>query len=78
MSIQQLSLEVFRCLGLKGLARIDFFLQNNDELILNEVNTLPGFTKASMYPKMFQATGYSLESIVDELVSAVIKVSSEP
>ena len=78
MSIQQLSLEVFRCLGLTGLARIDFFLQNNDELILNEVNTLPGFTQASMYPKMFQATGYSLESIVDELVSAVIKVSSEP
>lgn len=69
--IQSLSLEVFRCLGLQGLARIDFFLLD-DEVILNEVNTLPGFTGASMYPKVFEAAGFSLAFIADELVKTVV------
>ncbi|MCO7516185.1 D-alanine--D-alanine ligase [Pseudomonas guariconensis] len=67
--IQSLSKQVFRCLDLKGYARIDFFLANDSSIILNEVNTLPGFTDSSMYPKMFEYSGYPLARLVSELVN---------
>ncbi len=66
--IQEIAKCAFHCLGLKTLARIDFFLTQDGEIILNEVNTLPGFTSISMYPKMFASSGYSLDKLVEAIL----------
>jgi D-alanine-D-alanine ligase len=66
--VRKLSIEAFRALGCEGLARIDFFLREDGKLIVNEVNTLPGFTNISMYPKVFEAMGVSYPELVDLLV----------
>jgi len=70
--IQRRAIEAFRCLCCKGLARVDFFLLPNGELLLNEVNTLPGFTAISLYPKMWQTSGLSFESLVDRLIELAL------
>jgi D-alanine-D-alanine ligase len=66
--VRKLSIEAFRALGCEGLARIDFFLREDGKLIVNEVNTLPGFTNISMYPKVFEAMGVSYSELVDRLI----------
>jgi D-alanine-D-alanine ligase len=66
--IRELSIEAFRALGCEGLARIDFFLRDDCKLIINEVNTLPGFTNISMYPKAMEALGISYPELVDRLI----------
>ena len=66
--MRNLSIEAFRALGCEGLARIDFFLREDGKLIVNEVNTLPGFTNISMYPKVFEAMGVSYAELVDRLI----------
>ena len=66
--MRKLSIEAFRALGCEGLARIDFFLREDGKLIVNEVNTLPGFTNISMYPKVFEAMGVSYPELVDRLI----------
>src|SRR5579864_2296632 len=66
--IRRLSIEAFRALSCEGLARIDFFLREDGRLLVNEVNTLPGFTNISMYPKMFEAMGVSYPELVDRLI----------
>ncbi|MBV9567468.1 MAG: D-alanine--D-alanine ligase [Hyphomicrobiales bacterium] len=65
---RELSADAFRALACEGMARIDFFLQEGGGLLLNEVNTLPGFTKISMYPKVLEATGVSYSELVDRLI----------
>jgi D-alanine-D-alanine ligase len=63
------SLEAFRALGLAGLARVDFLLDRRDgQVYLNEVNTLPGFTAISMFPKLWEASGLSFPRLVQRLV----------
>ncbi|HKQ60896.1 MAG TPA: D-alanine--D-alanine ligase family protein [Candidatus Polarisedimenticolaceae bacterium] len=67
--VRALSLEAFRVLDLAGLARVDFLLDRRDEaLYLNEVNTLPGFTPISMFPKLWEATGLSYPRLVERLI----------
>lgn len=66
--VRRLAIEAFRALGCAGLARIDFFLREDGRLLVNEVNTLPGFTNISMYPKMFEAMGVSYPELVDRLI----------
>jgi len=66
--VRKLAIEAFRALGCEGLARIDFFLREDGKLIVNEVNTLPGFTNISMYPKVFEAMGVSYSELVDRLI----------
>lgn len=66
--VRKLSAEAFRALGCEGMARIDFFLCENGKLLINEVNTLPGFTKISMYPKVMEASGVSYPDLVDRLI----------
>jgi D-alanine-D-alanine ligase len=59
----------FRTLQCRGMARVDFFLdRNTGELYLNEINTIPGFTKISMYPKMWEASGLPYSNLLDELI----------
>jgi D-alanine-D-alanine ligase len=66
--IRRLAVAAFHVLGCSGLARCDFFYTGNDEIIINEVNTMPGFTGTSVYPKLWQATGINYT----ELISARI------
>jgi D-alanine-D-alanine ligase len=66
--VRKLSLAAFRSLGCEGLARIDFFLRDDGKLLVNEVNTLPGFTNISMYPKAMEAIGISYPELVDRLI----------
>jgi D-alanine-D-alanine ligase len=58
----------FKALHCEGLARVDFFLKKNDELILNEINTLPGFTKISMYPKLMELSGIQYSELINKLI----------
>ena len=56
------------------MARVDFLVdKDTEEVYLNEVNTIPGFTKISMYPKMWQATGKTYVQIIDELIKLAIE-----
>jgi D-alanine-D-alanine ligase len=53
----------------EGLARVDLFLQPDDEIMVNEVNTMPGFTPISMFPMLWEAEGVSFADVVDDLVT---------
>jgi D-alanine-D-alanine ligase len=66
--VRKLSIEAFRALGCESMARIDFFLREDGKLVVNEVNTLPGFTNISMYPKVMEALGISYAELVDRLI----------
>jgi D-alanine-D-alanine ligase len=67
--VRRLSVEVFRLCGVSGMARVDFFLERGtDRVLVNEINTLPGFTAISMYPKLWEATGVPLPALLDELI----------
>jgi D-alanine-D-alanine ligase len=66
--VQELAVEVFRLLGCEGLARVDFFVKG-DDVFVNEVNTLPGFTSISMYPKLWEASGLSQTDLMDKLIA---------
>ncbi|MBV4499140.1 D-alanine--D-alanine ligase family protein [Pseudomonas shirazensis] len=66
--IQEYSKQAFECLDLRGLARVDFFLTDEGEVILNEVNTLPGFTSASMYPRVLEYSGHPMSQLVEILL----------
>ncbi|MFM8594748.1 MAG: D-alanine--D-alanine ligase A, partial [Chloroflexota bacterium] len=71
---RQLAIDAFRALDLAGLARVDFFLdRETGELLVNEVNTMPGFTAISMYPKMWEASGLGLTELVDRLVQLALE-----
>ncbi len=72
--VRRLSVDAFRALDLAGMARVDFFLDGRDgALYLNEVNTLPGFTAISMYPKMWEATGLSYSDLLTRLLTLAIE-----
>ncbi len=67
--IQQLSVEACKAINACGLARVDFFYkESTQEIYINEVNTLPGFTKTSMYPTLWEASGLKLEKLVAILI----------
>jgi len=65
---QQLVTEAYKALRVEGLARIDVFLRANDEIVINEVNTMPGFTPISMFPMLWEAEGVPFKTVIEELV----------
>lgn len=67
--VQRLSVKAFETLGCEGLARVDFFLAHDGSLLLNEVNTMPGFTPSSMYPRMWAESGVDYRQLVDRLLT---------
>jgi len=67
-NIQDLAINAFKVLGCAGMARVDFFLRGDSEVLINEVNTIPGFTRISMYPKMWEASGISYQELIDRLI----------
>ncbi len=71
--IQKLAVRAFRLLGGEGLARVDFFLTDSNEVLINEINTIPGFTERSMYPKMWEASNCSYENLVASLLKSALK-----
>ncbi|GFZ92274.1 D-alanine--D-alanine ligase [Compostibacillus humi] len=71
--IQELAIKAFQTLNCEGLARVDFFLRKDDSVVINEVNTIPGFTKRSMYPKLWEASGISYSQLIDKLIELAIE-----
>lgn len=68
--IQRISLDAFKSIGGSGMARVDFFLQDQtNKVYLNEINTIPGFTEISMYPKLWEVSGLPYSQLLEELVS---------
>ena len=70
--VRDLAVKVYRAIGCKGLARVDFFVTPEGEPVFNEINTLPGFTSISMYPKLFEASGIPIGSLLDQLIDYAI------
>ncbi|MFF4343924.1 D-alanine--D-alanine ligase family protein [Kitasatospora sp. NPDC001540] len=74
--IRRQAVEVFEGLGCEGLARVDFFLLADGRWMVNEVNTMPGFTPISAYPKMWEATGVPYAELIDRLLTAALRRST--
>jgi len=72
LEVQALAVRVFEILFCEGLGRVDFFLKRNGDLLVNEINTLPGFTKISMYPKLWEASGLAYTQLIDRLIELAI------
>lgn len=72
--IQKMSLQVFQAVGAEGMARVDFFLSRDERTVLvNEINTIPGFTPISMYPKLWRASGLRYAELVEELLQLALQ-----
>jgi D-alanine-D-alanine ligase len=71
--VQAVAVDAYDALGCEGLARVDFFLAADGRLILNEANTMPGFTSISMFPRMWGVSGVDYPSLVDRLVADALR-----
>jgi D-alanine-D-alanine ligase len=71
--IRAMAVEAFHILGCSGLARVDVFLTDSGEVLINEINSLPGFTRISMYPKLWQAAGMSYSELVSRLIDLALE-----
>ena len=72
--IRKLAVRAFNAIDGKGLSRVDFFVEKGtDKIYINEINTMPGFTKISMYPKLFEAVGVSYSELLDKLIENAMK-----
>lgn len=71
--IRGIAVKAFKLLGCKGMARIDFFIREDGVVLLNEPNTIPGFTSISMYPKLFEATGIPYATLLDNLINLALE-----
>ncbi len=77
-TVQKYAVEAFRALELSGMARVDFFLEKRaGKIYLNEVNTIPGFTSISMYPKMWEASGIPFRELIDKLIELALEMHRE-
>lgn len=76
--IREIAVEAFKAIDGAGMARVDFLLdRDTNEIYLNEVNTIPGFTKISMYPKLWAASGISYSELVDRLIELALQRKAE-
>ncbi|MDP3989271.1 MAG: D-alanine--D-alanine ligase [bacterium] len=71
--VQELAIKTFKTLCCEGLGRVDFFLTENGDLFVNEINTLPGFTSTSMYPKLWEISGISYTELIDRLIQLALE-----
>jgi D-alanine-D-alanine ligase len=71
--VQRMAVAAFRAIDGEGMARVDFFYREPDALIVNEINTIPGFTEVSAYPKMWEASGLSYPELIDRLVELAVE-----
>lgn len=75
--VREVALQAYRVLECFGLARVDFFVTEGREIIINEVNTIPGFTSISMYPKLWQASGLSYAGLIHNLIVLALERADE-
>jgi D-alanine-D-alanine ligase len=76
--VRELAVAAFRAIDARGMARVDFFLQAGTEKVyLNEINTIPGFTQVSMYPRLWEASGVSFHELCDRLIDLAIEARRE-
>ena len=66
--IRNVAIKAFQVISCEGLARVDFFLRQDNSIVLNEINTMPGFTNISMFPKLWEASGISYIDLIDRLI----------
>lgn len=71
--VQETAIAAFQALQCEGLARVDFFLTDEGKLYVNEINTLPGFTKISMYPKLWEVSGLEYKELITQLIELAIE-----
>ncbi len=71
--IRKMAIKVFKTLCCEGMGRVDFFLTEMGDIFVNEINTIPGFTSVSMYPKLLEKTGISYPNLIDKLIGLAIK-----
>jgi D-alanine-D-alanine ligase len=71
--VQKTAITAFKVLESRGMARVDMFLTAADEIYVNEINTIPGFTAISMYPKLWKASGLSYTDLIDRLIQLAIE-----
>lgn len=72
-ALRELAARSFEAVGCEGLARVDFFVMPDQSLVVNEINTMPGFTPTSMYPQMWAATGVDYPALVDRLIRLALR-----
>ena len=71
--IRNQAIKAFKAIGGRGLSRVDFFIENNTkDIYINEINTLPGFTDISMYPKLFEASGIPYNELLDKIINLTL------
>jgi D-alanine-D-alanine ligase len=75
--IQDQAIKVFQLLCCEGMARVDFFITEDNQIYVNEINTIPGFTDISMYPMLWKASGISYAELVDTLIQLAIERSKK-
>ena len=75
--IQQTAIRAYKALECEGMARIDMFVSKQGQVVVNEINTLPGFTKFSMYPQLWEASGLSYTNLITELLELAIDRASK-
>jgi D-alanine-D-alanine ligase len=71
--LREMAVRAFEAIGAEGLARVDFFVMPEGSLVVNEINTMPGFTPTSMYPRMWAATGVDYPALVDRLIRLALR-----
>ena len=71
--VQEMAVKTFRALNCEGMGRVDFFLTPDGRLYVNEINTIPGFTKISMYPKLWEASGIGYTELISKLIELAIE-----
>ncbi|KNC08475.1 D-alanine--D-alanine ligase [Klebsiella sp. RIT-PI-d] len=71
--IRKVAIQAYQALGCSGMARVDVFLTEENKVIINEINTLPGFTNISMYPKLWQASGLSYSALITRLIELALE-----
>lgn len=71
--IQKMAIKTFQTLGCEGMGRVDFFLKKNDQIFVNEINTIPGFTAISMYPRLWAVSGLNYSKLIDKLIQLAIE-----
>lgn len=71
--VRETAVKIYEALGCCGLSRVDFFVTKNNEVIFNEINTIPGFTSISMYPKLFEASGIPYTQLIDKLLELAME-----
>jgi D-alanine-D-alanine ligase len=76
-AVQESACRAFTALDCRGLARVDFFVAPDDRVVVNEINTMPGFTPISMYPRMWAASGVDYPTLVDRLIQAALRRATE-